>query len=91
MIDLKQPMAVLREAAELMRQLDGLEIDTDSIEDDRKRVGKDELRQRRVDALKRMQLLAARLDLASALVWNEYWYARGEEDPLQEFRALRKR
>lgn len=80
MIDLTASKRVLEQCDELMLALDGEELD------ERKAVvdqSKGEARKRRAQLSQDLQLLASRLELAAALVRNEYWFARGEDDPIQ--------
>ncbi len=79
MIDLTVVRSCLSAAAALVDELDGKELDeTDAVTSQ----SKGEARKRRAQRSQDLQLLATRLELAASLVRNEYWYARGERDPL---------
>lgn len=79
LIDLTRVRNVLAEVNELVEELDGVELDeTNAIESQTKTKAR-EIKARRSQSL---QLLATRLELAGHLVRNEYWFARGEVDPL---------
>lgn len=79
MIDLNQTRTILEECLDLVEELDGIEhADTG----DNRTKGREE----RVLRSRQLQLLSDRLSLASSLVRNEYWVARGEHDPLDAVR-----
>lgn len=88
MIDLSQVRAVLRDCQGLIEHLDGLAHDdsalfTENMSGAQKRqVAKQAAKQAQVERSKALLLLGDRLQLAAALVNNEYWFARGELDPL---------
>ena len=85
MIDLAAVRSVLMEVESLVAQLDGLELDdTDALSSQSKGAARKEKAQRSQE----LQLLAVRLELAASLVRNEYWFARGEVDPLNRRRKL---
>lgn len=70
--------AVLDECRELVTSLHGQELDeSDAVESQ----SKGEARKRKAQLSQDLNLLAARLELAAAMVRVEYWWARGEEDP----------
>lgn len=77
MIDLSRVREVIAEATEIVDELDGVELDeTDALTSTgAKRTAKAQRSQA-------LQLLATRFELAAALTRIEYWYARGETDPL---------
>lgn len=78
MIDLSMVRACLATATQLIEDLDGKELDeTDAVTSQ----SRGELRKVKAQRSQDLQLLATRLELAGALVRNEYWYARGEQDP----------
>jgi uncharacterized membrane-anchored protein len=82
-IDLRKTRRVLTVCNALVNELDGQELD------DREAVtsqSRGEARRRNAQLSQDLQQLAAKLELAAALVRNEYWYARGEEDPLEDGR-----
>lgn len=79
MINLHIVRRVLDHASEMVDSLDGLPLDeSDAITSQ----SKGEARRIRAQRSQDLQLLATRLELAAALVRNEYWFARGEIDPL---------
>lgn len=79
MIDLTRARDVLSEVGELIDELHGVDLDeTDALTSQ----SKGQLRQQRAQRSQELQLLASRLELAAQLVKIEYWYARGESDPL---------
>lgn len=78
MIDLSTVRRCLGDVDGLVNALDGQELDeTDAVTSQ----SKGELRKLRAQRSQDLQLLATRLELAAALVRNEYWFARGEKDP----------
>lgn len=80
MIELDAVERLLQEANELVGELNGREFD------DRKALteqNKSNARKERARMSQDLNLLAGRLDLAAHLVRNEYWFARGEADPLR--------
>lgn len=80
MIDLTHVKSVLKEANGIIPWVDGVDLDeTDAITSQ----SKGKARHQRAQTSQHLQLLATRLELAAALVRNEYWVARGEIDPLQ--------
>lgn len=83
MIDLNRVRHVLDEAQELVDDLHGLQLDDSTAVTSQ---SKGKARQERAQRSQELQLLATRLELAAALVRNEYWFARGEPDPLCETR-----
>lgn len=79
MIDLSKVKAVLSEIDLLIADLDGFNLDdSDAITNQ----SKGKARQERAQRSQELQLLATRLELAAALTRCEYWFARGERDPL---------
>lgn len=81
MIDLTTTQSLLAEAMKKVRALDGVDLDeTNSITDQ----SKGQARQDRARMSQELQHLAHLLDLGADLVRNEYWVARGYEDPLAE-------
>lgn len=79
-IDLNGVFAVLDEANALADALHGLALDeSDAVTSQ----SKGEARRVRAQRSQDLQLLASRLELAGALVRNEYWYARGLSDPVR--------
>jgi hypothetical protein len=79
MIDLTKVRAVLDDANSLIGDLDGLDLDDSTAVTSQ---SKGKARQERAQRSQELQLLATRLELAAALVRCEYWFARGEPDPL---------
>lgn len=79
MIDLTPTRNVLIEAGELIDELHGIDLDDSEAVTSQ---SKGALRQLRAQRSQELQLLASRLELAAQLVRVEYWYARGESDPL---------
>ena len=78
-IELDRVRAVLREVDALVDELDGLELD------DRRELDVTATKVERSDRARvnqALNLLADRLGLAAALVRTEYWYGKGEPDPL---------
>lgn len=79
MINLNRVRAVLSEVQALVDDLDGVDLDeTDALTSQTKSKKREIKAQRSQD----LNLLATRLELAANLVRVEYWYARGEQDPL---------
>lgn len=79
MIDLTRVRSVLKEAQTLIDDLDGLDFDdTEAVTSQ----SKGHARQVRAQRSQDLQLLATRFELAASLVRVEFWYARGENDPL---------
>lgn len=79
MINLTQTRDVMTEALELVDELHGIDLDdSDAVTSQ----SKGQQRQLRAQRSQELQLLASRLELAAQLVRVEYWYARGESDPL---------
>ena len=79
MIDLSEVRVVVDEVVDLITVLDGVELDeSDALTSQ----SKGEARRIRAKRSQDLQLLATRLELAAALVRKEYWYARGEGDPI---------
>lgn len=83
MINLSRVRSVLQEVDELVRGLDGADLDE---QDAVTSQSKGRARQERAKKSQDLNLLAARLRFASELVLNEYWFARGEIDPLDRRR-----
>lgn len=84
MIDLTRTSVVLREAHELIGALHGKSLDeTDAITSQ----SKGQARQEKARMSQDIRRLAELLQLASTLTTNEYWYARGERDPLNPQRS----
>lgn len=80
MIDLHRVRAILDEAQGVIDELDGVDLD------ERQALGNNQSksldRQQRAAMSQSLNQLADRLQLASTLVRNEYWVARGASDPL---------
>lgn len=84
MIDLSRTRDILVECLQIVDELHGLALDeSDAIEGK----GRAEIRQERARMSQDIQLLATRLELAAAAARIEYWYARGERDPLSPDRV----
>ena len=84
MIDLSNTKAILRECVEIISELHGQELDeTDALSNQ----GRSQAKRRRAEMSQMLQLLATRLELAAATARIEYWYARGESDPLNPNRG----
>jgi hypothetical protein len=67
------------EVREILTELDGVDLDdTSAIASQTKT----KAREARAEMSKSLLLLADRLDLCASLVRREYWFARGEIDPL---------
>lgn len=79
MIDLSRVRSVLKDVNDLVEELDGLALDE---RDALTSQSKGELRQMKAQRSQELQLLATRLELAASLTRVEFWYARGESDPL---------
>lgn len=84
MIDLTRVRNVLREANEIIDDLHGKDLDETAAITSQ---SKGQLRQERAQMSQDLQLLAGRLELAAQLTRVEYWYARGESDPLAPERS----
>lgn len=83
MIDLSKVRSILEQCTELLDGLNGQELDeTDALVSQ----SKGGARQRKARLSQDLQLLATRLELAAALVRNEYWFARDGVDPLDAAR-----
>lgn len=80
MINLSTVKALLGDVQTLVDGLDGVDLNE---EDALTSQSKGRARQERARKSQDLNLLAHRLRLAAELVQNEYWYARGEGDPLQ--------
>lgn len=79
MINLSAARRALTDAQDLIERLDGRELDeTTAIVSQSRGAARKERAQMSQD----LQLLATRLELAAQLARVEYWYARGEHDPL---------
>ena len=80
MIDLERVRGILNgDVADLIGNLDGVDLDdTDAITNQTR----SNARQAKAEKSKELLLLADRLSLAESLVRGEYWFARGESDPL---------
>ncbi len=80
MIDLEKVKRMLEgEIVDLIDGLHGVDLDdVGAIESQTK----SKIRTFRAEKSKELLLLADRLELCANLVRNEYWYAKGEEDPL---------
>lgn len=79
LIDLTKVRTILAEISELVESLDGLDLDeTTAVEGQ----SSGRARQERARKSQTLNLLASRLELAAQLTRVEYWYARGEPDPL---------
>lgn len=79
MIDLGHVKGILAEAEALVAELHGVELNEERAVEDQT---KNRTRVERARLSQDLNLLAGRLDLAAELVRNEYWFARGEDDPL---------
>lgn len=84
MIDLTKVKTVLSEVQDLIEALHGVDLDEGRAVEDN---SKGKARQERAKKSQELNLLSDRLMLASSLVRSEYWYARGEIDPLNPSRA----
>lgn len=83
MIDLTKVREIVDEATALIDELDGFELDeTNAV----KSQAKSSIRTLKAKKSQNLQLLATRLELAAQLVRVEYWYARGEADPIRTAR-----
>lgn len=83
MINLTRVRKVLADVQALVDELDGKELDeVDAIS----LQSKTKIREIRARRSQDLQLLATRLEMAAALVRNEYWYARGEPDLIDDER-----
>lgn len=83
-IDLSGVKSVLAEVQALVNDLDGRELDDSAAITSQ---SKGAARQAKAQRSQDLQLLATRLELAAGLVRNEYWFARGEVDPLNRRRS----
>lgn len=79
-VNLSRVRAILNEAQVLVDELDGLELDDSRSYMDQ---SKGNARQERAKRTQELQLLATRFELAAALVRVEFWYVKGESDPLE--------
>lgn len=87
MIDLSRVREVLKECETLIDDLDGVDLDdSDAVTSQ----SKGQLRQARAQMSQDLQLLATRFELAASLTRVEYWFARGETDPLDPGREERE-
>lgn len=84
MIDLSRVQDVLREVNTLIAELHGADLNEERAVEDQ---SKGNARRTRARMSQDLNLLAARLEFAAHLVKNEYWFARGEQDPLDPHRA----
>lgn len=84
MIDLTRVKAVLAEIQDLIDDLHGVDLDDSSALVSQ---SKGKARQERAQRSQDLQLLATRFELAAALTRTEYWFARGERDPLDPQRT----
>lgn len=83
MIKLTRVRNVLAEINEMVDELDGVDLDeTDAVTSQ----SKGEARKVKAQRSQDLQLLANRFELGAALVRNEYWFARGEQDPIDQGR-----
>jgi len=78
MINLTAVRRSLADAAHLIEELDGRELDESTAVVSQ---SKGNARKERAQMSQDLQLLATRLELAASLVRVEYWHARGEGDP----------
>ena len=83
-IDLERLRNVLTEVNVMVEDLDGVALDDTAAITSQSKSKAREVKARRSQDL---QLLASRLELAAHLVRVEYWYARGEADPLNPERG----
>lgn len=80
MIDFAAVKRTLKEAVELVDTLDHQDLDETAALTSQ---SKGDARRQRAQMSQDLQLLANRLELAASLVRVEYWFARGESDPLR--------
>ena len=79
MIEMRDVRAVVEDAIEMMKDLDGVDHqDGDAVTSQ----SKGDLRKQKAQTSQDLLRLAARLDLAAELVRNEYWFSRSGSDPL---------
>lgn len=86
MIDLRKVREVLKDCDDIVESLHGVDhddpaVDTEQLSGSRRRATAED-RAAKAERSKSMLLLKDRLELAASLVAIEYWYARGEIDPL---------
>lgn len=79
MIDLAQALAILDETAD---QMESINARSHSDPDPHGSGGTKEERADKARVSATLQLISTRLELAASLVRIEYWFARGETDPL---------
>lgn len=82
MIDLQAVKDLLAECSGIVDELDGQEHSDSQVSPGSRNEETRAERAAKVHRSKSLQLLSDRLDLAAALVRNEYWFSRGEADPL---------
>lgn len=85
MIDLSKVRDVLGDCEDLIASLDGVQHEQDLVEGPMSgslKRATAEARTAKAERSKALLLLKDRLELAASLVGIEYWYARGEIDPL---------
>lgn len=87
MIDLSKVKSIMVEVEALIAELDGREYDDQKAWDTAKdgRPGRAS-REERAKIAKQLQLLAVHFEMAAALARNEYWFGKGEVDPLNRRR-----
>lgn len=83
MIDLTKVKSVLAEVDSLVQSLHGQDLDESKAVESQSK-GRNRVERARLS--QDLNLLAQRLELAAGLVKNEYWFARGEVDPLDRER-----
>lgn len=84
MIDLGRVKDIMREVDSLIESLHGEDLDERKAVEDQSKARD---RRERARMSQDLNLLRSRLQLAAQLVDNEYWFARGESDPLQPNRG----
>lgn len=84
MIDLTKVKSVLAEVDSLVKTLHGQDLDESKAVESQSK-GRNRIERARLS--QDLNLLAQRLELAAGLVKNEYWFARGEVDPLDRERG----
>lgn len=74
-INLSKVDELMNEADEIIRRLDGTDLDE-------RLANKTESRERRIERSRDLQRLAQIFELSAALTLHEYWVARGGSDPI---------
>lgn len=81
MIDLAIVLTILDEVTKGAARLHQQDLDeTNAVQSS----ARTNIRAERAQKSQDLQYLAGRLELAAALIRNEYWIARGKPDPLKE-------